>query len=338
MPSQPKIDKPTSNKESKSHDKKHQKKKSRSKSPPQVFIGPTLPQLTPEEIARQKVIKFEETMAKEIEKDVLKEAPPDWKQVKPQKGLYSKPFAWKKTNTCLQTHKQLESTLKKASQSISLIAGVYGDDNDDEEEKSPPKTKSKRTGVHVKVQKQPSKQSKPLLKDIPGIFKESGGNDEDAVEDNVGDADQNTSEDPPKKKRRWDMKDRTYINSTAEKICQKLEFLEVAKIPVSPLKLLAVQVETLFVAWQNGALSNTYLQTTLEKFAIKMAEIEQNTLAPPGWRVRWNRSMKKYAYENLITREVQFEPPSKSLTDDDDDDDDVNEEVIHVKESQIQKG
>ena len=44
--------------------------------------------------------------------------------------------------------------------------------------------------------------------------------------------------------------------------------------------------------------------------------------------------MKKYAYENLITREVQFEPPSKSLTDDDDDDD----EVIHVKESQIQKG
>ena len=50
--------------------------------------------------------------------------------------------------------------------------------------------------------------------------------------------------------------------------------------------------------------------------------------------------MKKYAYENLITREVQFEPPSKSLTDDDDDDDDddVNEEVIHVKESQIQKG
>merc|ERR1712045_76041 len=148
------------------------KKKTRSKSPPQVFIGPTLPQLTPEEIARQKVIKFEETMAKEIEKDVLKEAPPDWKQVKPQKGLYSKPFAWKKTNTSLQTYKQLESTLKKASQSISLIAGVYGDDNDDEvEEKSPPKTKSKRTGVHVKVQKPASKQSKPLLKDIPGIFK-----------------------------------------------------------------------------------------------------------------------------------------------------------------------
>ena len=98
----------------------------------------------------------------------------------------------------------MESTLKKASQSISSIAGLYGDDNDDEDEKSPPKTKSKRTGVHVKVQKPPSKQSKPLLKDIPGIFKEeTENNDEDVVEDNVGDADQNTSEDPPKKKRRW---------------------------------------------------------------------------------------------------------------------------------------
>ena len=47
--------------------------------------------------------------------------------------------------------------------------------------------------------------------------------------------------------------------------------------------------------------------------------------------------MKKYSYENLITREVQFEPPSKSLTDDEDEDDDVNE-VINVKESQNQKG
>ena len=102
-------------------------------------------------------------------------------------------------------YRQLESTLKKASQSISLIAGVYGDEpDDDEDKKSPPKTKSKRTGVHVKVQKPASKQSKPLLKDIPGIFKEENeNNDEDLVEDNAGDVDQNTSEDPPKKKRRW---------------------------------------------------------------------------------------------------------------------------------------
>ena len=40
-----------------------------------------------------------------------------------------------------------------------------------------------------------------------------------------------------------DMKDRTFINSTAEKLCQKLEALDVSKISISPLKLLAVQVE-----------------------------------------------------------------------------------------------
>merc|ERR1711953_693712 len=139
------------------------KKKTRSKSPPQVFIGPTLPQLTPEEIARQKVIKFEETMAKDIEKDVLKEAPPDWKQVKPQKGLYSKPFAWKKTNTSLQTYKQLESTLKKASQSISLIAGVYGDDNEE---------------IKQEIK------SELLVEEVDGVYDEL--NDDDTIQ-NAGD-------------------------------------------------------------------------------------------------------------------------------------------------------
>ena len=79
----PKNDKP---KEHIVEKKQKSSKKSRSKSPPQVFIGPTLPQLTPEEIARQKVLKFEEAMAKDIEKEIFKEDPPDWKKIKPQKG------------------------------------------------------------------------------------------------------------------------------------------------------------------------------------------------------------------------------------------------------------
>merc|ERR1711974_293248 len=193
-----------------------------SKSPPQVFIGPTLPQLTPEEIARQKVVKFEETMAKDIEKEIVKEEPLDWHAPgaaggKPQRGLYSKPFAWKKTgSTCLQTYRNLEASLKKASLSISLIAGSYGDEDDEDEEDATTKVGSgekhkKFQGVHVKVQKPASKQPKPLLKDIPGIFK----NDNDGA-DNADDGAVGKAEDPPKKKRRWDMKDRTYVNSTAE--------------------------------------------------------------------------------------------------------------------------
>lgn len=179
-------------------------RKRSNKSPPQVFIGPTLPQLTPEEIARQKVIKFEESMAKDIEKEILKEEPLDWKTNKPQRGLYSKPFAWKKSSTTLQTHKQLESSLKKASQSISLIAGVYGDDEEtDETDEDSPTKKKERKGVSVKVQKPASKQTKPLLKDIPGIFKVDDDDNEDVEGTNNKSNGDNNSEDPPKKKRRW---------------------------------------------------------------------------------------------------------------------------------------
>ena len=87
------------------------KKKSRSKSPPQVFIGPTLPQLTPEEIARGKVVKFEENMAKDIEREVLKEEPLDWVKSKVHRGLYSKPFAWKKSSTCISTYSDLQVSM-----------------------------------------------------------------------------------------------------------------------------------------------------------------------------------------------------------------------------------
>jgi len=268
-------------------------KTSKSKTPPEVFIGPTLPQLTPEEIARGKVIKFEENMAKDIERDILKEEPLDWSKNKVHRGLYSKPFAWKKSSNCLSTYENLKATLKKASQSISLIAGNYADDSEtDEDHESPPKKKI-RQGVHVKVQKPASKQSKPLLKDIPGIFKNNDDSDDDDNENDNATGDNNSDgkcdEQLEKKRKRWDMKERTYINNSAEIMCLKLEALEVAKIPISPLKLLAVQVETLFTAWQNGALSKSYLQTTLEKLSTQMLDIESHHLAPPGWRAVWDR-------------------------------------------------
>ena len=47
----------------------------------------------------------------------------------------------------------------------------------------PPKKKI-RQGVHVKVQKPASKQSKPLLTDIPGIFKNNDDSDDDEEADN----------------------------------------------------------------------------------------------------------------------------------------------------------
>ena len=103
-------------------------------------------------------------------------------------------------------------------------------------------------------------------------------------------------------------KERTYINNTAETLCDKLEALNVAAIPITPLKILAVQVEvrasfdfsssrgttyflfqTLFAAWQSESLASKYLLKMLEKLTAKMAEIEAHELTPPGWRAVWDR-------------------------------------------------
>ena len=92
----------------------------------------------------------------------------------------------------------------------------------------------------------------------------------------------------------------------AELICDKLEDLEVANIRISPLKLLAIQVEvrmtstsvhqtnlslsqTLYLAWQSSALSAGYMQKALADFSRQMLQIESNEVAPPGWRAVWDR-------------------------------------------------
>ena len=43
-----------------------------------TFIGPMLPELSAEEIALQKVQKFEEDLANSIIAEIKQEVPPDW--------------------------------------------------------------------------------------------------------------------------------------------------------------------------------------------------------------------------------------------------------------------
>ena len=88
-----------------------------------------------------------------------------------------------------------------------MIAGNYADDSEtDEDHESPPKKKI-RQGVHVKVQKPASKQSKPLLKDIPGIFKNNDDSDDDDNENDNATGDNNSDgkcdEQLEKKRKRW---------------------------------------------------------------------------------------------------------------------------------------
>ena len=47
--------------------------------------------------------------------------------------------------------------------------------------------------------------------------------------------------------------------------------------------------QTMFEAWHNCALSAGYMQKFLSKMQREMAQLEAQELAPPGWRVIWNR-------------------------------------------------
>ena len=110
---------------------------------------------------------------------------------------------------CIQSDLVLQAALKKSKESISLIAGNYADDSEtdeDTESPSPNAKKKNRQGVHVKVQKPNSKQAKPLLKEIPGIFKANDDSDDEneninATGDNESDG--KSDDQPPKKKGRW---------------------------------------------------------------------------------------------------------------------------------------
>ena len=50
-----------------------------------------------------------------------------------------------------------------------------------------------------------------------------------------------------------------------------------------------VSFQTLFEAWHSGALSAAYMQKFLAKMQGEMSQLEIQELAPPGWRVIWNR-------------------------------------------------
>ena len=61
-------------------EKSSTKKSKSSKPAASMFIGPMLLEPTPEEIARQKVLKFEEDLANSIVAEIKREVPPDWER------------------------------------------------------------------------------------------------------------------------------------------------------------------------------------------------------------------------------------------------------------------
>jgi len=310
-----------------------------------TLIGPTLPPVKPEDLARDKIRHFEETLASGVFKDLDKEVPPDWSadptdkhrpstQPRP-KPIYTKPFAWKKKESIFSSVAELERLAK--SNPIALIAAGYDSDESQDEEdvktsSTSKKKSSSRNTISVKVRSKKQDVTLTQLQPVPSVFRQRGegssGSSNEDDQDEEGPALQQPPEKKPKKNGsgpapeiRKKKQPKGYdtsagpsykksIDQVGEVLCDKLEFLRVDRIEISPLKLLAVQIETIFEAWENGGLSPGYMQKYLAELSKRLIDIEAEHLAPPGWRAVWMRSTKRYHYENLVTGETQEEKPA----------------------------
>jgi hypothetical protein len=159
---------------------------------PAVVYGPSLPEPKPEEIAMQKIKKFEEEFAKRVLADVENENPPDWRDTMPR-ALHTKAFAWNQKQPLLPVWKALvareSAPVEARPAAISLIAGYDSCSDSEEEPEEPPpphvaavtsfKAGSKRK-IEVQVKAPLSKVAKTaVLKLVPSIFREDDDEEEE---------------------------------------------------------------------------------------------------------------------------------------------------------------
>ncbi|XP_043506995.1 formin-binding protein 4-like isoform X1 [Frieseomelitta varia] len=132
---------------------------------------------------------------------------------------------------------------------------------------------------------------------IPTCKDESNNTEE---ETNTPDADAESKEDERE------------VNLLAQIILEKLKFLSEGKPSVSPVQLMSIQLQTLFVAWEAGCLEKSYLRRWLSDTSHELERLEQDA-APPGWLCQWDRSHKRYYYQNTTTGITQWTYPDTGI-------------------------
>ncbi|XP_068986256.1 formin-binding protein 4-like isoform X1 [Bombus flavifrons] len=102
------------------------------------------------------------------------------------------------------------------------------------------------------------------------------------------------------------------VNLLSQIILEKLKFLSEGKPGVSPVQLMSIQLQTLFVAWEAGCLEKNYLRRWLSDTSHELERLEQDA-APPGWLCQWDRSHKRYYYQNTATGITQWTYPDTGI-------------------------
>ncbi|KAG5880874.1 hypothetical protein JTB14_038085 [Gonioctena quinquepunctata] len=106
--------------------------------------------------------------------------------------------------------------------------------------------------------------------------------------------------------------DKTEINQMYYTLKEKLVFLNEGRPAISPVQTMVIQAETLFVAMNEGGLKLPYLQKWLTETCTELIKLEKDA-TPEGWLLQWDRSHKRYYYQNLMTGVSQWEYPQPDV-------------------------
>ncbi|KAL1506483.1 hypothetical protein ABEB36_005842 [Hypothenemus hampei] len=98
-----------------------------------------------------------------------------------------------------------------------------------------------------------------------------------------------------------------------EVLREKLLFLGEGREPIFPVQVMLIQAETLYSAMKEGGLRLSYLRKWLNDMCSELVKLEKES-APEGWLLQWDRSHKRYFYQNQTTGTSQWQYPEADVT------------------------
>ncbi|KAK9879334.1 hypothetical protein WA026_004185 [Henosepilachna vigintioctopunctata] len=98
------------------------------------------------------------------------------------------------------------------------------------------------------------------------------------------------------------------ISNIYEILREKLAFLCEGNKDVLPVQIILIQIETLYGALKAKCLKSSYLHDWLKGTSEDLVKLEKEA-APEGWLLQWDRSRKRYYYQNQLTGEGRWEYP-----------------------------
>ncbi|XP_011312496.1 formin-binding protein 4 isoform X2 [Fopius arisanus] len=93
-----------------------------------------------------------------------------------------------------------------------------------------------------------------------------------------------------------------------DNILEKLKFLSEGFQSASAVQIMTIQLQTLLTAWEGGDLKDRYLDNWLSGTSRELSRLEK-VAAPSGWSCQWDRSHKRYYYQNESTGETRWNYP-----------------------------